>query len=88
MERLLYEVKKVIVGQDHLLERLIVALLARGHILVPARSAMSRVRAPSNPRSANTWSAVARIFSRVESSFSGGASARLAVLVMERILLC
>ncbi|HLY25156.1 MAG TPA: MoxR family ATPase [Aggregatilineales bacterium] len=34
MERLLYEVKKVIVGQDHLLERLIVALLARGHLLV------------------------------------------------------
>jgi MoxR-like ATPase len=34
MERVLYEVKKVIVGQDHLLERLIVALLARGHILV------------------------------------------------------
>ncbi len=34
MERLLYEVKKVIVGQDHLLERMVVALLARGHILV------------------------------------------------------
>src|SRR5713226_8947973 len=34
MERVLYEVKKVIVGQDHLLERMIVALLARGHILV------------------------------------------------------
>jgi MoxR-like ATPase len=34
MERLLYEVKKVIVGQDHLLERLVVALLARGHLLV------------------------------------------------------
>ena len=34
MERLLYEVKKVIVGQDHLLERLAVALLARGHLLV------------------------------------------------------
>ena len=34
MERVLYEVKKVIVGQDHLLERLIVALLARGHLLV------------------------------------------------------
>ena len=34
MERVLYEVKKVIVGQDHLLERLIVALLARGHMLV------------------------------------------------------
>src|SRR6266511_554998 len=34
MERVLYEVKKTIVGQDVLLERLLVALLARGHILV------------------------------------------------------
>ena len=34
VERVLYEVKKVIVGQDHLLERLLVALLARGHVLV------------------------------------------------------
>src|SRR5436305_11678521 len=34
MERVLYEVKKVIVGQDVLLERLMFALLARGHILV------------------------------------------------------
>src|SRR3989337_1808450 len=34
MERVLYEVKKVIVGQDHLLERMVVALLSRGHILV------------------------------------------------------
>ncbi|GLW35148.1 AAA family ATPase [Actinoplanes regularis] len=34
IEKVLYEVKKTIVGQDLLLERLIVALLARGHILV------------------------------------------------------
>ncbi len=34
MEHVLFEVKKIIVGQDHLLERLLVALLARGHILV------------------------------------------------------
>jgi MoxR-like ATPase len=34
IEKVLYEVKKTIVGQDSLLERLIVALLARGHILV------------------------------------------------------
>ncbi len=33
-EQVLYEVKKTIVGQDLLLERLLVALLARGHILV------------------------------------------------------
>jgi MoxR-like ATPase len=34
LERTLYEVKKTIVGQDDLLERMIVALLARGHLLV------------------------------------------------------
>jgi MoxR-like ATPase len=34
MEQVLYEVKKTIVGQDILLERLLVALLSRGHILV------------------------------------------------------
>ena len=33
-EQILYEVKKTIVGQDALLERLLVALLSRGHILV------------------------------------------------------
>src|SRR5690349_6846010 len=34
MEQVLYEVKKVIVGQEALIERMMVALLARGHILV------------------------------------------------------
>ncbi|HTJ58483.1 MAG TPA: MoxR family ATPase [Devosiaceae bacterium] len=34
MEEILYEVKKVVVGQDHFLERVLVALLARGHLLV------------------------------------------------------
>ena len=34
LEHLLYEVKKVVVGQDHFLERVIVALLAGGHLLV------------------------------------------------------
>ena len=34
MERVLYEVKRTIVGQDALLERLLIALLSRGHILV------------------------------------------------------
>ena len=32
--RLLFEIKKVIVGQDHLIERLMIGLLARGHLLV------------------------------------------------------
>src|SRR5512132_291291 len=34
MEEILYEVKKVIVGQDHLLERVLVAILSQGHLLV------------------------------------------------------
>ncbi|HEU0201685.1 MAG TPA: MoxR family ATPase [Burkholderiaceae bacterium] len=34
MERILFEVKKVVVGQDHFLERVLVATLAQGHLLV------------------------------------------------------
>jgi MoxR-like ATPase len=34
MERILYEVKKIIVGQDRFLERVLVAVLAQGHLLV------------------------------------------------------
>ncbi|WP_242605932.1 MoxR family ATPase [Frankia sp. Cppng1_Ct_nod] len=34
LERALFEVKKVIVGQDHMVERILVALLARGHCLL------------------------------------------------------
>jgi len=45
MERVLYEVKKVIVGQDHLLESLVVALLARGHILVEGVPGLAKTMA-------------------------------------------
>lgn len=34
MEQLLYEVKRVVVGQDYFLERVMIALLAQGHLLV------------------------------------------------------
>jgi MoxR-like ATPase len=45
MEKVLYEVKKVIVGQDHLLERLVVALLARGHLLVEGVPGLAKTMA-------------------------------------------
>ena len=45
MERVLYEVKKVIVGQDHLLERMVVALLARGHLLVEGVPGLAKTMA-------------------------------------------
>ncbi len=45
VERVLYEVKKVIVGQDHLLERLVVALLSRGHILVEGVPGLAKTMA-------------------------------------------
>ena len=34
MEKILYQVKRVVVGQDHFLERVMVAMLAQGHLLV------------------------------------------------------
>src|SRR5918994_2086652 len=34
LERTLFELRRVVVGQDTLLERLLVALLARGHCLL------------------------------------------------------
>jgi MoxR-like ATPase len=34
LERALFEIKKVVVGQDHMVERMLVALLARGHCLL------------------------------------------------------
>src|SRR5580765_3118539 len=34
MERVLYEVKRVVVGQDRFLERVMVAMLSQGHLLV------------------------------------------------------
>jgi MoxR-like ATPase len=45
IERVLYEVKKVIVGQDHLLERMAVALLARGHLLVEGVPGLAKTMA-------------------------------------------
>jgi MoxR-like ATPase len=34
VEQVLFEIKRLIVGQDHLLERVLVALLSRGHVLI------------------------------------------------------
>ena len=48
MEEVLFEVKRLIVGQDQLLERLLVALLARGHVLlegVPGLAKTATVKA-------------------------------------------
>jgi MoxR-like ATPase len=45
LEQVLYEVKKVIVGQDGLLERMVVALLARGHLLVEGVPGLAKTMA-------------------------------------------
>ena len=34
MQNVLYEVKRIVVGQDHFLDRVLVAILAQGHLLV------------------------------------------------------
>ena len=45
LEQVLYEVKRVIVGQDPLLERMVVALLARGHLLVEGLPGLAKTMA-------------------------------------------
>jgi MoxR-like ATPase len=45
LEQALYEVKRTIVGQDLLLERMIVALLARGHLLVEGVPGLAKTMA-------------------------------------------
>ena len=45
LEATLYQVKKTIVGQDGLLERMLVALLARGHLLVEGVPGLAKTMA-------------------------------------------
>jgi MoxR-like ATPase len=45
LEQALYQVKKTIVGQDDLLERMFVALLARGHLLVEGVPGLAKTMA-------------------------------------------
>ena len=45
LEQVLYQVKRVIVGQDPLLERMVVALLARGHLLVEGVPGLAKTMA-------------------------------------------
>jgi MoxR-like ATPase len=52
VEQVLYEVKKTIVGQDVLLERLLVALLSRGHILVEGVPGLAKTLAVKSLASA------------------------------------
>src|SRR5206468_8916342 len=42
MESVLYEVKRIVVGQDHFLERVLVAMLAQGHLLVEGVPGLAR----------------------------------------------
>jgi MoxR-like ATPase len=45
LERALFEVKRVIVGQDRVIERLLVALLARGHCLLEGAPGLAKTLA-------------------------------------------
>jgi len=45
VEQLLFEVKRLIVGQDRLLERLLVALLSGGHVLLEGVPGLAKTAA-------------------------------------------
>src|SRR5581483_10007794 len=47
LEQAMFEVKKVIVGQDRLIERLVVSLLARGHVLLEGVPGLAKTLAVS-----------------------------------------
>ncbi|HEU4460253.1 MAG TPA: MoxR family ATPase [Methylibium sp.] len=44
MQRVLYEVKKVVVGQDAFLERVLIAMLAQGHLLVEGMPGLAKTQ--------------------------------------------
>jgi MoxR-like ATPase len=45
LEQALYELKRVIVGQEHLLERLLVAVICKGHVLVEGAPGLAKTLA-------------------------------------------
>src|SRR5258706_13170375 len=45
MEHVVFQMKKLLVGQDMLIERLVVALLARGHVLVEGVPGLAKTMA-------------------------------------------
>jgi MoxR-like ATPase len=47
LEEVLFEIKRVIVGQDHMVERLLVALLSRGHCLLEGLPGLAKTLAVS-----------------------------------------
>ena len=47
LEKALFEIKRVIVGQDHMIERLLVALLARGHVMLEGLPGLAKTLAVS-----------------------------------------
>ena len=44
MEQILFEVKRVVVGQDRFLERVMVAMLAQGHLLVEGVPGLAKTK--------------------------------------------
>ena len=53
MQRVLYEVKRIVVGQDHFLERVLVAMLAQGHLLVEGVPGLAKTLTVSTLAHAN-----------------------------------
>jgi MoxR-like ATPase len=45
LEHALYELKRVVVGQEHLLERLLIAVICRGHVLVEGAPGLAKTLA-------------------------------------------
>src|SRR6478752_2093150 len=76
MEKILYEVKKVVVGQDHFLERVLVATLAQGHLLVEgvpglAKTLTVKTLAQTNRAPAKVQSALLEVMQERQVTIAG-----------------
>ncbi|MET8865865.1 MoxR family ATPase [Nonomuraea sp. NPDC004580] len=61
LERALFEIKRVIVGQDHMVERLLVAVLAKGHCLLEGMPGIAKTLAAET-----TATVVGGTFARIQ----------------------
>src|SRR6476469_4443242 len=58
LERAIFEVKRIIVGQDLLVERMLVGLLSKGHVLLEGVPGVAKTLA--SRRSPRSWAARSR----------------------------
>lgn len=77
LERVLQEIQKRIVGQTHLLDSLMIALLTGGHLLLEGVPGLAKTLAVKSLAEAKGWNQAARLIRELVSMRPGGAASGL-----------